>query len=131
MATADHFSLAEYRSKGVSMAQRLGKLNTYLRSWVGYYRLADTLSTFQSLDEWMRRQLRMCLLKQWKKPKTKQRNLAALGIPADWAGYISGSRKGYWRLSDTPHVNKALGLAYWRGQGLISLVETYRYLRCA
>lgn len=70
----------------------------------------------------------MCLLKQWKKPRTKRRNLVALRIPEDWAILISSSRKKYWRLAKTPQVNKALGLAYWRSQELTSLVERYRYL---
>lgn len=119
------------RSRGISMEQRLRDLNTYLQGWIGYFRLADTPSILQSLDEWVRRRLRMCLLKQWKKSQTKLRNLVAKGIPSDWAGRISCSRKGYWRLSNTPQVNKALGLAYWQDQGLISLTETYRNLRGA
>lgn len=119
------------RSKGIGMEQRLARLNPYLRGWIGYYRLADTVSVVQTLDEWTRRRLRMCRLKQWKKPKTKHRNLVTLGINKDWARNISGSRKGYWCLSDTPQVNKALGLAYWRNQGLVSLVETYHQLRSA
>jgi hypothetical protein len=44
----------------------------------------------------------MCLLKQWKRPRTRRRNLVALGILEDWARHISGSRKGCWRLANTP-----------------------------
>lgn len=117
------------RSKGQSMENRIQLLNTYLQGWGGYFRLADTRSVFQSLDEWTRRRLRMCLLKQWKKPKTKRKNLIALGIPRDWATLISGSRKGYWRLSNTPQINKALGIAYWQKQGLKSLVERFDAFR--
>ncbi|CAM3998527.1 Group II intron, maturase-specific domain [Alicyclobacillus pomorum] len=117
------------RSKGQSMGHRLERLNAYLRGWAGYYRHAETRSVFAELDEWIRRRLRMCLLKQWKKPKTKKRNLVALGIPNEWAALISASRKGYWRLANTPQVNKALGIAYWRNQGLVSLVERYDSLR--
>lgn len=114
------------RSKGISMEKRLEKLNMYLKGWIGYFRLTEAPSILHSLDEWIRRRLRMCLIKQWKRPKTRRRNLVALGIPEGWACLISGSRKGYWRLSNTPQVNKALGLAYWRNQGLISLVECYQ-----
>ena len=117
------------RSRGQSMEVRLAKLNAYLRGWSGYYRRAETRSVFVNLDEWVRRRLRMCLLKQWKKSKTKRRKLVGLGIPEDWARNISGSRKGYWRLALTPQMNKALGLAYWRDQGLVSLVERYDTLR--
>ncbi|WP_370297808.1 group II intron maturase-specific domain-containing protein [Ammoniphilus sp. YIM 78166] len=76
--------------------------------WSGYFRLADTRSVFKALDEWIRRRLRACLLKQWKKPVTKRRNLVRLGIPKDWASLISRSRKGHWRLEKTQQVNKAL-----------------------
>jgi len=71
----------------------------------------------------------MCLLKQWKKSKTKRRKLVGLGISDAWARNISGSRKGYWRLARTPQLNKALGLAYWRDQGLVSVAERYDALR--
>jgi len=117
------------RNYSISMQKRIEKLNMYLKGWMGYFQLAETESVFKSLDEWIRRRLRMCLLKQWKKPRTKRRNLVALGIPEDWAILISNSRKKYWRLANTPQVNKALGLAYWRSQELTSLVNRYRYLR--
>jgi group II intron reverse transcriptase/maturase len=117
------------RSRSVAMETRIEWLRQYLRGWMGYFQLIETPSILQGLDEWIRRRLRMCLLKQWKKPQTKRRKLVALKIPEEWAKKISGSRKGYWRLSNTPQVNKALGLAYWRDQGLISLSETYRALR--
>lgn len=117
------------RSKSQSMKDRIEKINTYIVGWMGYYRLADTKTVFQGFDEWLRRRLRMCYLKQWKKPKTKKRNLVALGIPVEWASLISRSRKGHWRLSNTPQINKALGLAFWREQGLRSLVERYNKLR--
>lgn len=117
------------RSKSQSMERRILKLNEYLRGWIGYFRLVDTRSVLKSLDEWTRRRLRMCLLKQWKKPRTKRRNLVHLGIPKEWAFLISGSRKKYWRLAKTPQVNKALGLAYWRDQGLCSLVVKFDEFR--
>jgi RNA-directed DNA polymerase len=119
------------RTWGTSVQERIEKLNTLLRGWIGYFSLAQTRSVIAELDEWIRRRLRACLLKQWKKPKTKRNNLVALGIADDWAANISGSRKKYWRLSATHQMHKALGLAYWQEQGLISLVERYDALRCA
>ena len=119
------------RSRVISMEQRLGQLNTYLRGWIGYFRLADTKSVIEDLDGWIRRRLRACLLKQWKKPKTKYRNLVTLGIAPEEARKLAGSRKGYWPLAKTEQVHKALGLAYWRDQGLLSLVDMYRQLHIA
>jgi group II intron reverse transcriptase/maturase len=111
------------RNRSISMKERLENLNAYLMGWSGYFGIAEAKGIFQKLDEWIRRRLRMCLLKQWKRCKTKLRNLAKLGISEDWGSRIAYSRKKYWRLANTPQVSKALGLAYWREQGLISLVD--------
>jgi group II intron reverse transcriptase/maturase len=111
------------RSWSVSMEKRLEKLNAYLLGWSGYFGIAETKRVFQDLDEWIRRRLRMCLLKQWKRCKTKLRNLVKLGIPEDWGARIAFSRKKYWRLANTSQINKALSPVYWRDQGLISLVD--------
>ena len=113
------------RSRSMSMEKRVEQLNVYLRGWMGHFRLADTRSVIASLDEWTRRRLRMCYLKQWKKPQTVYRNLIRLGLSPDFARSLSGSGKGYWRLSNTPQMNKALGLAFWANQGLLSLVLLY------
>lgn len=113
------------RSNGWSLAVRIARLNTYFRGWMGYYRITQTTSVYRDLDRWIRRRLRMCLLKQWKKPKTVRRNLVALGVP-DWqARRLSSSRRAYWRLAKTPQMNRALDLAYWKAQGLLSLMELY------
>lgn len=111
------------RRKSMSMEARIISLNMYLRGWMGYFKLAETPSVFRELDEWIRRRLRMCLLKQWKKPKTRRSELIKLGISPESAKKISGSRKGYWRLALTPQLNKALGLQYWKAQGLFSLTS--------
>jgi group II intron reverse transcriptase/maturase len=117
------------RSQGISLKQRIEKLNGYLIGWCGYFKLMETPSVLEELDKWIRRRLRMCLLKQWKRPRTRRKKLISLGISEVWAGMISGSRKGYWRLTNSPPISKALGLAYWRNQGLFSLTENYRMHR--
>jgi hypothetical protein len=63
------------------MADRIRRINAYLGGWLGYFALAETPSVFQSLDEWLRRRLRMCLWKQWKRVRTRYRELHALGLP--------------------------------------------------
>jgi len=113
------------RSWGISMEERLEKLNEYILGWSGYFGITEASSILQRFDKWIRRRLRMCLLKQWKRCKTKLTKLVELGIPEKWAGCMAFSRKGYWRLANTPQINKALGIAYWRRQGLIILEDRY------
>lgn len=111
------------------MEYRIQRLNQYLTGWCGYFALANTKSVFSQLDGWIRRRLRMCLWKEWKKPRTKIRNLIKLGVPA-WKAYEWGnSRKGYWRISNSPILHKTLGLSYWSNQGLKSLQKRYEFLR--
>jgi len=118
------------RSNGWSMDHRIRGLNEYLRGWLGYYALADARSFLEELEGWTRRRLRMCLWKQWKRPRTRLRELRALRLP-DWICWeLAMSRKGYWRMASGP-LNRALSDAYWRAQGLLNFTETYLNLRQA
>jgi group II intron reverse transcriptase/maturase len=117
------------RKMPYSMEHRLKKLNQYLTGWCGYFALADTPSVFEGLDGWIRRRLRMCLWKEWKKPKTKIRNLVKLGAP-HWKAYEwANSRKGYWRITNSPILHRTLDNSYWRSRGLRSLLDRYKFLR--
>lgn len=117
------------RKMPYSMEYRLKKLNQYLTGWCGYFALADTPSVFGNLDGWIRRRLRMCLWKEWKKPKTKIRNLVKFGVP-HWQAYEWGnSRKAYWRIANSPILHRTLGNSYWRSRGLRSLHDRYEFLR--
>jgi len=108
---------------------RIEKLNQYLMGWCGYFALADTKSIFIELDGWIRRRLRTCLWKNWKKPKTKMHNLIQLGVPK-WKAYEWGNtRKSYWRISNSPILHRTLGNSYWKNQGLKSLEARYEDLR--
>lgn len=117
------------RSKPYSMEERIQKLNQYLTGWCGYFVLADTPSVFKDLESWIRRRLRMCIWKDWKKPSTKVRKLIGLSIPKGKAYEWGNSRKSYWRISKSPVLHRALGNSYWSSQGLKSLVARYETLR--
>ena len=89
------------RTRGISMKRRIEELNRYLMGWIGYFRLASAKTHCEKLDEWIRRRLRMCLWKQWKLPKTRLRNLRALGVP-EWAARMKAySRRGCWEMLAT------------------------------
>ena len=111
------------RNGGVSMDDRLEKLNSYLMGWSVCYGIAQTKTIFRELDGWIRRRLRMCLLKQWKRSETKIANLRILGIKEEAAKGIAFSRRKYWRLAHVYPVQQALSNTYWHAQGLVSLVD--------
>lgn len=117
------------RKSPIPMDVRVQKLNQYLVGWCGYYALADTPSIFKDLESWIRRRLRLCYWKQWKFPKTRVRKLIGLGIDKHKAYEWGNSRKGYWRITSSPILHRALNNAYWRREGLKSLSERYEILR--
>lgn len=119
------------RTRAMSMQERIRRLNEYLGGWVAYFRLAETPSVMQDLDKWLRRRLRACLWKQWKRGKTRYRELCRLGLKPEIAADAAGTQAGTWRAAAIPQVHKALGLAYWRNQGLVGLAERYGTTRSA
>jgi len=115
------------RTKPIALKERIEQLNRYLMGWIGYFQIASAKTHCINLDGWIRRRLRMCLWKQWKKYKTRLRNLRALGVP-DWAAYkIAASRRGPWEMSR--NTNNALNISYWESQGLKSLLNRFMELR--
>jgi len=115
------------RTKAVSMEERIQQLNRYLMGWIGYFQIASAKQHCVKLDAWIRRRLRMCVWKQWKKPRTRLRKLRGLGVP-EWAAHVmANSRRGCWEMSR--NINNALNTSFWEGQGLKSLLARYLELR--
>lgn len=111
------------RSKPISMEERITRLNRYLMGWIGCFRLASAKNHCEKFDQWIRRRLRMCLWKQWKRVRTRIRELRALGVP-DWAAFMmANSRRGAWEMSRC--INNALPTSYWEAKGLKSLLSRY------
>ena len=113
------------RSNAMSKEFRSIKLRQIIVGWVNYFKLADMKSTLKTLDEWLRRRIRMCYWKQWKKIKTKHDNLKRLGIDDSKAWEYANTRKGYWRISNSPILARTLSNKYLREQGFITLTERY------
>jgi len=57
------------------MKVKIHKLNLFLRGWSYYFLIANAYQLTVDLDSWIRRRLRMCYWRQWRKPRTKVRSL--------------------------------------------------------
>lgn len=87
------------RSQGRNVRVVIQRVNSFTRGWLGYFGIASMKNTMSEWDGWIRRRLRMYIWKQWRKPRTRVRNLVKLGMP-EWQAYRNGnSRKGYWAIS--------------------------------
>jgi len=113
------------RSWGVSMKYRLMKLRQYMRGWIGYFGISEYYKPVPPLDQWIRRRVRMCYWKMWKRPKKRFKELRKLGVTPRQIKMVVSSRKAYWKLSRTLATNMGMGNAWLQEQGLISLKEQW------
>ncbi|MBV9401044.1 MAG: hypothetical protein JO062_23910 [Bryobacterales bacterium] len=113
------------RDRGVSLAQVIVELNSFLPGWIAYDRHAACRFQLQCLDEWIRHRLRCYRLKQRKRGRSVAGFLRSLGVSAMHAARLASSGKGWWRLSNCPPVKAGLSNAWFHSQGLVSLVLKY------
>jgi RNA-directed DNA polymerase len=109
------------RNWGVSMRYQLFKTSQYIRGWIGYFGIAKGYQLCMDLDHWIRRRVRMAYWRQWRKPRTKVRQLMKRGVKVQAAVACGTTSKGPWRSAKTPGINQALSNAYLKSEGLYSL----------
>jgi len=117
------------RNVSMNFDYRMKKLNEILIGWVNYYKLADMKNRLKELDEWIRRRLRACIWKTWKKAKTRFKNLKKLGIDKYKAWEFANTRKGYWRISNSPVLNRTITNERLTRRGYKSLSSQYMKVR--
>src|SRR5450432_3679573 len=120
----DRLRVLTSRRWGVSMERRIEEINRFTVGWTAYFRLADTPTVFEELDQWLRRRLRQVRWKEWKRPRTRRRNLRSLGISETNARQWASSRKGYWRIAGSKPLDVALPNRYWADLGLQGFTES-------
>ena len=113
------------RSWGVSMEYRLMRLNQYLRGWMGYFGISQYYHPIPELDGWLRRRIRMCYWKQWRRPRTRIQKLLELGTDKRHAILTGISRKGYWHLSRTLATQTGMTNEWLAQQGLLSIRDLW------
>jgi len=113
------------RSNAMSMAFRMLKLKQLTTGWINYFGIADMRGLVKSLDEWLRRRIRMCYWKQWKKIKTRLDNLVKLGIDKAKAWEFANTRKNYWRIAGSPILQRTVTSEYLKKLGFQSIAERY------
>ncbi len=116
------------RSKATSMEMTIERLNQVIKGWVGYFALADMREHCRKLDEWIRRRLRMCYWKQWKKIGTKHDNLVRLGLSNQKAWEFANTRKGYWHTAGSPILSTTLTNSYFSQICFNGLLNAYESL---
>jgi len=113
------------QGKWVADKQLLALIGKYLRAevrqfiqgWGNYFGLSEYYRPIPLLDQWIRRRIRMCYLKQWRRIR--------LGVSKSAAISLGMSSKGYYRLAKTKAVQLALNNKWLKPQGLASVEEQW------
>lgn len=116
------------RGRGRRLAETVQDLNLATRGWVAYYRLAEVKACFEDLDQWLRRKLRCIVWRQWKRPRTRLRELRRRGLDVERARASAYNGRGPWWNAGASHMHAAVPSAVFRRLGLLSLFEEYQRL---
>ncbi len=114
------------RSNGWGYARRKEALRQYITGWVNYFKLADMKTLLRGVDMWYRSRLRMVIWKQWKRIRTRGRNLMKLGILLNQAWEYANTRKGYWHTAKSPILTTSVTSDRLNQAGYIFFSDYYR-----
>jgi RNA-directed DNA polymerase len=113
------------RRTGRSMEAIIAELRLYVRGWLNYFGHSRSYNELMGLDQWLRRRVRLCYWKQWKRPRARRRYLMMLGISREDVKLASRSRKGYWRMSANSIVQRALTKEWLWLQGVPNMRQQW------
>ena len=104
---------------------RIKQLKAVYRGWINYFRLACMQEKLKALDSWMRNRLRYCIWHDWKKPRTRMRNLIRLGVKPKLGYLWSKTKMGGWAVAQSPIMVTSVTLAKLRKRGYESMLDHY------
>ncbi len=109
------------RNWGRSLSACISQINAYLRGWVEFFGVGDSIkSTLRTADAHLRRRLRAIILRQWKTDRVAVRRLIQLGVPAALANTVYMGHVSWWRKSQHEAVRRGLRNAFFAERGLLS-----------
>lgn len=118
------------QGRGRSLRQVIKQIVPVMRGWMGYYRKVHVKNSLEELDQWIRRKLRCILWRQWKRPKTRYRELLKRGMGLDRARRSAANGHGPWWNAGSSHMNQALPTRMLHQLGLVSFNQESQRLAC-
>ena len=114
------------RKRCQSIKPSLERIKVYARGWLNYYGIASMKSNMSDVNGWLYHRIRMCIWKQWKRVRTRYRNLRVTGVPKDLAWKAANSRRGYWFTTHTVAINMAMTKERLINSGFYDLATAYQ-----
>ena len=109
-----------------SIKPSLERIKVYARGWLNYYGIASMKNNMNDINGWLYHRIRMCIWKQWKRVRSRYRNLKGMGVPKDLAWKAANSRRGYWFTTHTVVINMAMTKERLINRGFYDLATAYQ-----
>ncbi len=113
------------RKAALPVKEKIRQMETVIAGWVNYFRLAQSGSIMQKLDELVYVRLRMGVWKHWKNIRTRCRNLMKLGRNKYLACMWGNSSLGYCRIAHSPILQTTLNKKYFLQLGYVGFYNNY------
>jgi RNA-directed DNA polymerase len=106
------------RTRGRSLGQVGAELRRYLTGWKAYFWLAETPSELGKVDRWLRRRLRMLVVKQSKRGPALFRLLRARGVSERSAAAAAAHCTRWWATAAHAALQTAFSRRYFDTLGI-------------
>lgn len=114
------------RSWSVDLTYRIKKINEVTRGWVNYFRIGSMKQKLQSIDEHLRRMLRVIIWKQWKTARKREWGLLKLGVPKGIAHKVANWGDHYQLVATKSVLARAISKEKLTKRGLVSVFDYYQ-----
>jgi RNA-directed DNA polymerase len=115
------------RSDPSNVKEKIKKLEAVIEGWVNYFRIARAKKAMQRLDETVRHRIRTGIWKQWKRPRTRIRNLRKLGASQRNAERWGNSSWGYYRMGNHPALCTTVTNEQLQRLGYVGFTNYYHW----
>jgi RNA-directed DNA polymerase len=113
------------RNDPSNAGEKIKKLEAVIEGWVNYFRIARAKTAMQTLDEMARHRLRTGIWKQWKRTRTRIRNLRKLGASQRNAERWGKSSWGCYRMGNHPATSTTVTNARLQRLGYVGFYNYY------
>jgi len=113
------------RNDPSNAGEKIKKLEAVIEGWVNYFRIARAKTAMQTLDEMARHRFRTGIWKQWKRTRTRIRNLRKLGASQRNAERWGKSSWGCYRMGNHPATSTTVTNARLQRLGYVGFYNYY------
>jgi RNA-directed DNA polymerase len=119
------------RGRGRNLSNVMRELGPVIRGLTAYFRWSDVKGSFEELDKGLRHKLRCIVWRQWKRARTRFRELCRRGIDEHRAAALTNYGRGPWWSAGTSQMNQALPTKTLTAMGVASFIQEHRRLVCS